>query len=57
MTTAGPGDDCTRPESGPLIRMVWLTDVHLNFVAPQHIDVLCRSVKAHDANAVLLTGG
>src|SRR5690348_152191 len=37
-------------------RLAWLSDIHLNFVAPHRIDALCRSVKAHDADAVLLTG-
>ena len=37
-------------------RLAWLTDIHLNFVAPQNVDALCRSVLAQGADAVLLTG-
>jgi Icc protein len=56
MSTARPGDDRTRTARGSLGRLAWLTDVHLNFVAPQHVDKLCRSIRALDADAVLLTG-
>ena len=37
-------------------RVAWLTDLHLNFVTPGHIDRLCRAVQEAGADAVLLGG-
>ncbi len=37
-------------------RLAWLTDVHLNFVTPGHVDALCRAVRDAGADAVLLGG-
>jgi 3',5'-cyclic-AMP phosphodiesterase len=37
-------------------RLAWLTDVHLNFVTPRHVDDLCRAVRDLGADAVLLGG-
>ena len=37
-------------------RLAWLTDVHLNFVTPRHVDALCRAVLDAGADAVLLGG-
>lgn len=38
------------------MRLAWLTDVHLNFVTPRHVDALCRGVLDAGADAVLLGG-
>ena len=40
----------------PMRRLAWLSDLHLNFVTPRHVERLCRSVVESGANAVLLTG-
>ena len=37
-------------------RLAWLTDLHLNFVTPGHVDRLCRAVREAGADAVLLGG-
>jgi 3',5'-cyclic AMP phosphodiesterase CpdA len=37
-------------------RLAWLTDLHLNFVTPGHVDRLCRAVRDAGADAVLLGG-
>ena len=37
-------------------RLAWLTDLHLNFVTPRHVERLCRSVIDTGADAVLLSG-
>lgn len=37
-------------------RLAWLTDLHLNFVTPRHVERPCRSVIQSGAGAVLLTG-
>ena len=37
-------------------RIAWLTDLHLNFVTPGHIDRLCCAVREAGADAVLLGG-
>ena len=37
-------------------RLAWLTDLHLTFVTPRHVERLCRSVIESRADAVLLTG-
>lgn len=37
-------------------RLAWLTDLHLNFVNPRHVERLSRSVVESGAAAVLLTG-
>ena len=37
-------------------RLAWMTDLHLNFVAPRQVERLCRSVIEAGADAVLLTG-
>jgi 3',5'-cyclic-AMP phosphodiesterase len=39
-----------------MLRLAWLTDIHLNFVEPAQVDDLCRSVVDNGADAVLLTG-
>ena len=38
------------------MRLAWLTDLHLNFVTPGHVDRLCRAVREAGADAVLLGG-
>ena len=38
------------------MRLAWLTDLHLNFVTPGHVDRLCRAVGVAGADAVLLGG-
>jgi hypothetical protein len=37
-------------------RLAWLTDIHLNFVTPRHVDTLVCAVHTAGAEAVLLTG-
>lgn len=37
-------------------RVVWLTDIHLNFLEADERDAFCRRVDAQDADAVLLGG-
>ena len=37
-------------------RLGWLTDLHLSFVTPGHVDRLCRAVREAGADAVLLGG-
>ena len=51
----------TRPYPSPAIdqsmkHLAWMTDLHLNFVSPRHVEQLCRSVIDTGADAVLLTG-
>jgi len=41
---------------GSTRRLAWLTDLHLNFVTPGHVDRLCRAVRDAGADAVLLGG-
>ena len=36
--------------------LAWLTDLHLNFVAPGHVDRLCHAVRDAGADAFLLGG-
>lgn len=38
------------------MRLAWLTDIHLNFVTDEQIDVLCESVNAGGAEAALIGG-
>ena len=40
----------------PVRRLAWLTDLHLNFVTPGHVERLCLSVAESGADAMLLTG-
>ncbi|HEX8201456.1 MAG TPA: metallophosphoesterase [Isosphaeraceae bacterium] len=37
-------------------QLAWLTDVHLNFVTPRHVDALCHAVREAGVDAVLLGG-
>ena len=37
-------------------RLAWLTDLHLNFLTPDHIDRLCRDVREAGTDAVLIGG-
>jgi Icc protein len=37
-------------------QLAWLTDVHLNFVTPRHVDALCGAIREAGADAVLLGG-
>jgi hypothetical protein len=37
-------------------RLAWLTDLHLNFGTPGHVDRLCRDVRDAGADAALLGG-
>ncbi|MGD8396210.1 MAG: metallophosphoesterase [Candidatus Eiseniibacteriota bacterium] len=38
------------------MRAAWLTDIHLNFVAPERAAALCGDIEACGADAVLVTG-
>src|SRR4051794_7244891 len=41
---------------GPIVRLAWLTDIHLNFVPDSRLDTLCRAIREAGAEAVLLGG-
>src|SRR3954451_15098395 len=41
---------------GPIVRLAWLTDIHLNFVPVSRLDTLCRAIREAGAEAVLLGG-
>jgi predicted MPP superfamily phosphohydrolase len=38
------------------MRLLWMTDIHLNFVSPQTVKELVKSIVAESANAVLIGG-
>jgi 3',5'-cyclic AMP phosphodiesterase CpdA len=42
--------------SEPTMRLVWLTDIHLNFVDLDCVDGLCRRIRDEGADAVLISG-
>src|SRR4051794_30540182 len=41
---------------GPIVRLAWVTDIHLNFVPESRLDALCRAIREAGADAVLLGG-
>jgi 3',5'-cyclic-AMP phosphodiesterase len=38
------------------MRLVWITDIHLNFLLPEEVDEFLGAVRAAEPDAVLLTG-
>ena len=43
--------------SRPMKRLAWLTDLHLNFVTPGHVERLCRSVAVAGADGARMASG
>src|SRR5690242_1441897 len=38
------------------MKIIWVTDLHLNFVGRDTVEELCRIIRSQDADAVLITG-
>ena len=38
------------------MRVVWLTDIHLNFIGHDRIEAFCRDICAVRPNAILISG-
>lgn len=38
------------------MRVVWLTDIHLNFIGHDRIEAFCRDIRAARPDAILISG-
>ncbi len=38
------------------MKLIWLTDLHLNFTCRETVDELCYAIRLQEANAILITG-
>ena len=45
-----------RPALTPLMRLAWLTDIHVDFLTPYELLAFCSELDAADADAFLVTG-